>query len=397
MLLAALLVAGFALAARVAPSIDHDDLVLATAARGEVVGGFQAAGRLVPRGERVLAAPIATTMLAALVEPGDAVRPGQRLLELELGEVELELARHRRALGVLDAKIAHQRRAGERTVAELDDQLTASRLDLELAVASLARAERLHQAGLEPAERLRAAEIAAERARLAVASAERRLANASEGNDSELAELLTERQLVAREEASNADLLTRSRMIATDAGVVIEVLGEPGQALARGQTVLRLADLGAYQVEASAPASAATRLTAELPVRMRLDGGSLIDGWVATVKPAVDAGAVHFDITLEDPRHPELRPNRRVDAWVLLEHKADAVRVPSRGLALGGRRLSMWVVEGDRAIRRDLTLGTSGPEWIEIVDGLAPGDQLVISGIAPNSPPTLRLENLARP
>jgi HlyD family secretion protein len=186
-------------------------------------------------------------------------------------------------------------------------------------------------------------------------------------------------------------------MIATDAGVVIEVLGEPGQALARGQTVLRLADLGAFQVEASAPASASTRLAPNLPVRMRLDGGSLIDGRVATVKPAVDAGAVHFDIALDDPRHPELRPNRRVDAWVVLERRDQAVRLPSRGLALSGRRVPMWVIEGNRAVRRDLTLGASGPEWTEIVGGLAPGEQVVISGIAPDSPPTLRLKNLPRP
>lgn len=396
-LLIAPLVVLATLAGYVAPAIDRADLVVAVAERGEVVGGFQAAGRLVPRGERVLAAPIAATMLAALVEPGDAVAAGQRLIELDLSEVELQLAKHRRALAVLDGKITQQRRAGQRSVAELEDQLTAHRLDLELALASLARADRLHQAGLEPAERLRAAEIAAERARLAVAGAERRLATAAETTSSELGDLLTERQIVAREEASSSDLLERSRMIAVDAGVVIEVLGEPGQAMVRGQTVVRLADLGAYEVEASAPASTSSRLRPTLPVRLRLDGGSFLDGRVGTVKPAVDAGAVHFDIVLDDPRHPELRPNRRVDAWVLLEHQADAVRLPARGLALSGRQVPMWVVEGDRAIRRELTLGASGPEWIEIVAGLVPGDQVVVSGIAPDSPSSLRLTTSSQP
>lgn len=376
-----------------APRVDRDRLVLATVDRGVVEGGFQAAGRLVPRGERLISAPIGARVVAVAVEPGDAVEVGMPLLELDLADQQLELARLDQRLAALDGQADRRRRELVRDGDDLADRLAGAGLDFELAEARRLRAERLHEAGLDPAERLREAEVESERARLAVASAERSLSTHRSNADTEFASLATERGLVAREAAATADLLARSQMRGEEPGVVVEVAVEPGATVAKGAVLLRVADLGAYQVEASAPASVAPRLAVGLPVRVALDAGSTLDGRVETVRPAVDAGSVRFVVALDQASHPDLRPNRRVDAWVILERRQDAVRVSARGLAAAGRRVPMWVVEGDRAVRREVELGLSGPDHLEVLSGLLPGDRLVVAGIAPDSPATLRLDS----
>jgi HlyD family secretion protein len=46
--------------------------------------------------------------------------------------------------------------------------------------------------------------------------------------------------------------------------------------------------------------------------------------------------------------------------------------------AQGGR--SAWVVDGDVAVRREIRLGASSVSTVEVLDGLAVGDQVVIAG-----------------
>lgn len=375
-----------------APRVDRDLLVLVTADRGDVAGGFQAAGRLVPRDERVVSAPIGTRVLAVRVEPGDRVEAGATLLELDLDETRLELARLRQRSQALDGELLRRRAVLERERNDLADRLETSRLDLELAEARLARSQRLHAAGLDPAERLREAEVEALRAQLAVRGTERALHTQQASSASELESLASAGELLAREAAVTATLLEQAAMRAERAGVVLEVAVQAGSAVAKGALLLRLAKLDAYEAEASAPASVAPRLAAGLPARLVLDAGATLAGAVAGVRPSIDAGAVHFTVALESPGHPDLRPNRRLDVWVITESRRDVVRLPARGLSLSGRVLPLWVLSDDRLLRRDVELGLIGPEHVEVVAGLAPGETVVATGLPADSPAEIRLK-----
>jgi HlyD family secretion protein len=376
---------------QVAPTVARDRLQLATADSGLVAGGFQASGRLIPRAERIVSAPVDARVLAVLVEPGDAVDAQTPLLELDLTTATLELARLEQHLAALDGAATRRALDAARDHDDLADRLVSARLDFELATTRHDRAVRLAAAGLDPAERTREAAVEAEKAGLAVASTERALATHAERTRSEAASHSAERDLVAREADQRRDLLDQAAMRAGSAGVVVRVDVEEGATATLGDALLRIADLGAYQVEASAPASVAPRLSPGLPARVELDAGVSLDGQVETVRPSVDQGSVHFTITLENPEHPDLRPNRRVDAWVVTEQRRDVVRLPARGLALAGRRAPLWVVEGNRAIRREVEVGLAGPDFVEIRSGLAPGDVVVVRGLDRDGAASVRL------
>ena len=81
---------------------------------------------------------------------------------------------------------------------------------------------------------------------------------------------------------------------------------------------------------------------------------------------------------LADPRNPKLSNNLRVDVLVVTGRAANALRVPrarSRRAADG----RVFVVEGGRAVRRPVRFGLVGAEYLEVTDGLAAGDEVIVS------------------
>ena len=57
----------------------------------------------------------------------------------------------------------------------------------------------------------------------------------------------------------------------------------------------------------------------------------------------------------------------------------DVVRVKNGPVFRGGRSQSVFVLNGEEAMRRDVMLGMRNGDYVEITDGLRPGDRIVIS------------------
>jgi HlyD family secretion protein len=116
-------------------------------------------------------------------------------------------------------------------------------------------------------------------------------------------------------------------------------------------------------------------------VRVRAPGLELA-GHVASVNPSVEQGTLTFVVALDEPSRDGLRPSLRVDAWVVVESRVGVTCV-TRGAGMRGNSKSpVFVVEGDKALQRDVTFGLAGPDRIEIAAGLREGDDVVVSDMS---------------
>ncbi|MEO6195907.1 MAG: efflux RND transporter periplasmic adaptor subunit, partial [Thermoanaerobaculia bacterium] len=82
---------------------------------------------------------------------------------------------------------------------------------------------------------------------------------------------------------------------------------------------------------------------------------------------------------LENPRYPKLRNALRVDVLVVTDARANTLRVPKGPFAQGGGTDDVFVVKGDHAVRRRVRFGLAGYDFYEVVDGLAPGEEVILS------------------
>jgi HlyD family secretion protein len=74
-----------------------------------------------------------------------------------------------------------------------------------------------------------------------------------------------------------------------------------------------------------------------------------------------------------------LRPNLRVEAFIVTGHRDRALRV-RKGPSTGGEGYQqVFVVRGDRAERLRVRFGIASFDFVEIVEGLVAGDEVIVS------------------
>jgi HlyD family secretion protein len=115
--------------------------------------------------------------------------------------------------------------------------------------------------------------------------------------------------------------------------------------------------------------------TAEISV-----GAAILRGEVRLVSPEVQNAQVQTRIRLTDQGKAELRQNQRVQVRVLLEEKPGVVLV-DRGPVFERDAAFAWVVDGDIARRQPIQLGASSVAAFEVINGLRPGQQVIVAGI----------------
>lgn len=175
--------------------------------------------------------------------------------------------------------------------------------------------------------------------------------------------------------------------LAADAdGVVVSVAAEPGQVVAAGQPILRVARDGEMEVVVSAPESDVSRLRAGQVVAVFLwaDPGNRFPGRVREVAGGADAVTRTFAVRVSVPVVP---PGARVgmSATVALPAAEDAslVVLPLTALVRDGESASVWVVDPktSRVKARAVQVGQYREDGATIVSGLAAGEVVVSAGV----------------
>lgn len=364
------------------PGVERRSVRLARVERGDVSSVLEATGIVEPARERLLTSPLDARVLRVLRRPGDSVRAGDALLELDAVAAELELARLRDRIATLRLDLEQARLAQERSLGDLRSREESRRLEREVARARLARSQKLRSEGLVSDEQMDERHLELQRADIDVAHlAKARESEAQEGR-ARVDGLRLQLQQAEREHAEQARQLELASARAEEDGVVTWILDDAGATVRRGDELARLARLDDYHVRARLSDVHASSLKSGLPVRVRAPGME-IRGRVSSVHPAVEQGVISFVVVLDEPGHPGLRPSQRVDAWIVGEEALDVACLARPAGKPAHSRGSVFVIDrdgdGDIATRRSVSFGLAGPDRIEILEGLMPGDEVIVS------------------
>jgi len=369
-------------ASRLRPSVDWEQIRVGRVERGDIEATLRASGTVVPATERVLSSPIEARVVRVLRHPGDILKPGDAILELDTSATRLELDK-------LDERLARNRNAqlqNELTAAEalndLQSELETQRLSVEIAEYRLTQNLQLADDGLVSGEKLKEVEIAVKKDRITLRQIEARIESRHRAQEAENERLKLEGQIVAREREDAARRLERATTRSDIGGVLTWAVDQAGTTVGRGEVIARIADLDRFRVEATVSDAYAARLTAGQHVRVEF-GNESLPGQVATVLPEIENGALRFLIDLEQPSHEKLRHNLRVDALVVTGRSPQTLVVPRGPFVRGGAaEQQVFVVQGDRAERRNVQMGLSGHRRLEIIEGVEEGDEIIVSDVS---------------
>ena len=110
----------------------------------------------------------------------------------------------------------------------------------------------------------------------------------------------------------------------------------------------------------------------------------MIAGRVARIDPAVVNGTVAVDVKLEGPLPQGARPDLSVDGMIELERLHDVMYVgrPVFGQPNSQVTLFRLTPAGDGAERVPVRLGRGAVSYIQVLEGLKVGDQVVLSDMS---------------
>jgi HlyD family secretion protein len=173
------------------------------------------------------------------------------------------------------------------------------------------------------------------------------------------------------------------RLTAGVSGVLQEVPLEEGQSVTPGTNLARVGDPTRLKAELRIAETQARDIQHGQLASVDTRNG-VISGHVIRIDPAVQNGTVTVDVALDEELPLGARPDMTVDGTIELERLEDVIYVqrPVFGQEQSVVSLFKFDPESEEAFRTRVSLGRSSVSFIEVIEGLQPGDQVVLSDMS---------------
>jgi HlyD family secretion protein len=347
-----------------------------TVDRGPVVLSEDAKGVVVPGNEVVLLSP-ASSVITSIVKPaGSRVRAGEIILKLDPRIIEDNIESMEDQLEIKRNDLLRNKLNARSTTIDLNYNVEVKKLGIVSLKSELADQEQLlGVGGISPAQY--------EKTKQELNLAEKELQMVLEKNSIRVQQLEAEEEglklqieVQEKELEEKKAILTRMNVKAASDGIVLAVYGNEGEKVNTDQLLVRMSDLTSYKINGSVDENRAN-IVKTGGVVYAIIGDEKLEGRIGTVKPLVENNTVGFDVFLEQSNHPKLIPNMNIELQVIVSQRDSVLRM-KKELALGrGNKHDVFVVQNGKAMRKKITTGLVGLEFIEIISGLEEGDQLL--------------------
>jgi len=149
-----------------------------------------------------------------------------------------------------------------------------------------------------------------------------------------------------------------------------------------GTTLFRISDFTPLLCRVEVPEKDFSRIRMGQTAHIRVEAypGDSFPAAVARLRPTVDAATGTFTVTLEVEGQGKLRPGMFASVYLETDTHADAIVIPRDALVLDSLGDTVFVKSGDKAERREVRLGLRSENSVEILEGLAEGDLLIVIG-----------------
>jgi HlyD family secretion protein len=363
----------------ISPSLSRNRIRTAVVDRGPIEAAITASGTVVPEFEQVLSSPIDTRVIKILKQPGTKLIKGDAILALDVSTSLLALEKLNDQFKLKANQQARLKLDLEKTLNDLQTQLQIKKLRLEFLKAKTEQQQKLFEIGGSSKEQLRQSKLEEEIAALELQQLENTIRNTQESLQNQLEGVETEIKILQKERAELQHQLELATTKADRDGVLTWTVSEEGTTIRKGDVIARIADLNAFRVEATVSDVHATRVSVDLPVKVKVNDTTYLAGRVSSILPTIQNGIITLLVNLEDKSNAALRSNLRVDVYIITASKENALRIKKGPFVNGEGAQEVFVIRDGTAFKTPVRLGFSSFDHYEVVEGLSEGEEIVIS------------------
>lgn len=357
-----------------------------TVKRGSMLRQVRGLGSLVPIPDNVRLIPAETDVHVEriLVLAGTPVKPDTIIMELSNPQVEQEAVDSDLALRSAEAEY-------QNTKAKIDSDLMSLRSGAATIESDYENAKREADQNRE----LKKIGVVSDAVLKASLNKEKELATRKKIEEDRIAEgtkaietQLAVQQATIDQKKAMMQLKHRQKdalkVRAGIDGVLQEVPPQVGQRLAQGTILAKVVQPEHLKAELKIPETQAKDILTGQKAEIDTHNG-IVEGTVSRIDPAVQAGTVTVDVTLNDgPRPKGLRPDLSVDGTITLERLDNVLYVGRPAFGQEKSTVGMFKIDpdGKLATKVPVELGRSSVNTIEIIRGLKEGDQVILSDMS---------------
>lgn len=362
-------------------SVEASKIRTSVADTGSIENTLTASGEVIPAFEQVITSPIRASIKRVFFTPGTLLQTGQPIVELDKSITLIELEKLQDQLALKENSIQRLKMDLDKKIydADVNDQIKS--LTINRLRADLEDTKRLQKVGGRTLEDVSKAENNLRIAELEKSQLENELAY----NRKSVGANVRESELNARIESNNLKELSHklkmADIVADRPGVLTWVNDNIGSSVNEGEMLAKMADLGSFRVEGSCSDIYSDQLKLGLPVIIKVNDIQL-RGFITQIKPTVENGVVQFSVQLDDAKHASLRPNMKVELFLVTKRVDNTVRVANGPTFSGKRKPYVYVLKDGIARRREVETGLSSFDYVEIKSGIAAGETVIISDLS---------------
>ncbi|MDR2496034.1 MAG: efflux RND transporter periplasmic adaptor subunit [Tannerellaceae bacterium] len=364
------------------PGLRRQDLTIARVDRGTIEVSVSASGRVTPAFEEIVNSPIDSRIVEVYKKGGDMVEAGDPILRLDLQTAETD---YRKLLDEEQMKALQleQLRVGNRSkLSEMEMKLKVSRMELARKEVELRNERYLDSLGAGTTDKVRQVELNYNVGLLQLNEDEQKYSNETLLAEADVKVKELELNIFRKSLAEVKRTLDDARIRSPRKAVLTYINNEIGAQVRQGSRVAIVSDLSHFKIEGEIADTYGDRIAVGNRTVVRI-GTERIAGMVSDVTPLSRNGVISFTVQLAEDNHPRLRSGLKADVHVINSIREDVLRVANASYYNGGRgEYELFVVSGDRLVRRKVQLGESNFEFVEVLGGLQAGDEVVVSDMA---------------
>lgn len=362
-----------------APALNVLGTKIETVAQQRIDESYEAVGTVRARTSSIVSSKVMGTIVAMKVREGDAVRVGQILVEIDSREARIQTQKS--GAGLVETKGALDE--VDRSIKVAESNRTAVEANRQLATSTFHRYQQLlERQSVSPQE------FDEVRAKYEVANAEAeravRMVEALEAK---------RRQALARIEQAKADVAGTNlnsgytRIVSSINGVVVSRQADVGYMATPGGPLLTIESGSDYQLEAAVQESQINKIHLRDQARVQIDalGQEELVGTVEEIVPAADPASRTYlvKIRISPPAgNQQIIRSGLYGRARFITGQTQALTIPRRAIVARGQLISVYVVDPSGIARmRLITTGKPFNDRVEVLSGLAEGEQIVVDGV----------------
>ena len=363
-----------------APSVDRSSVWIDTVKKGPMVRQVRGLGTLVPEEFRWIPTTTEASVEKILIWPGTKVEAGDVILELTSPELEQSAHEAESKAKGAEAELATEKATLQRELLDQESKAAVAHSAYEQSKMERQTNDQLAKNGLVADLVYKTSKIKEEECQKSDDIEQKRLNFSRDSIEPQLASKQAAVDQANQLAKLKLDQVEGLHVKAGMSGVLQALPVQVGQRVKPGDNLARVADPSKLKAQIKIAETQAKDIQPNQQATIDTRNG-VVKGHVKRIDPAVEQGTVTVDVAFDEELPKGARPDLSVDGTIELERLDNVVFVGRPAFGQENNIVGMFkLVPGSNdAVRAPVKLGKSSVNTIEILSGLNPGDQVILS------------------